>query len=90
MITRLNSVDLNSVLEILENYKFEQKTLENLKDSSGYIEDKNVINSVLDVLADELVARGFLKEEPTPYGLKIENLITFYSNILIHLTKVRK
>lgn len=84
-VSKLNKSELEVLINILKNSKKINTFKVNLiLTSNGLIEQPDEIEIVLDILSEELSKKGFNKnDEPNLYGIQIENLISFYSNLLI-------
>lgn len=82
---KLNSKQMHLLKRILKK-RGKDISGQTLEVNEGYSEDVELIQEIIDLLSDELSEEGFGEEkEPNNYGLQVDDLITFYSRILIKL-----
>lgn len=67
---------------ILEKSKLDKSLIEQLLEEKGYTQDLLLAKRVMNILLDEFTANGLKEDnEPNSYGLKVEDLVAFYSRI---------
>lgn len=87
---KLSEDGLNLLVNILEKTNLDKDEILNLKENSGNTENLRLVEDILDYLTDEFTEKGLQEDsEPTKYGIQVDDLITFYSNLSVKLSSVR-